>query len=188
MKALLIDRQPTKALMLPPRLEIVADSAVTLPGRPVFLPDFDTQWTARFYLAARISRLGKDISVKFAPRYYDALTLAMRLIPVNTTAQLTDTQAPLGVLGLFDCALSMGTWDVDATTDEATIRIGELTCQLTGIQSIVAETIATVSRYATLKIGDAVMPLTLSADIAVEQGHDINGTLNDTPVLSLRIR
>ena len=48
------------------------DSALLLPGRPLFYPDFGGDWHACLFLAIRINRLGKSVSEKFAPRYYDS--------------------------------------------------------------------------------------------------------------------
>ena len=61
------------------RLEFHPDSALVLQGRPLFMPEEGEGWQAQICLAVKISRLGKNISEKFAPRYYDGISFAMRL-------------------------------------------------------------------------------------------------------------
>ena len=56
------------------RLEFHPDSALVLQGRPLFMPEEGEGWQAQICLAVKISRLGKNISEKFAPRYYDAVS------------------------------------------------------------------------------------------------------------------
>ena len=71
MKTLLTDRTPDTALLLPPAVTLMADSAVTPDSKPLFLPDFNPEWLAEIHVAVRISRLGKNIAAK----------LPLRLIP-----------------------------------------------------------------------------------------------------------
>ena len=58
------------------------DSALLLPGRPMFYPDFTGDWQAQLYMAVHINRLGKSVSTKFAPRYYDGASVAVRVEPL----------------------------------------------------------------------------------------------------------
>ena len=56
--------------LAPATFELIADSAVTLPGRPMFLPDIPEvdSWVALPLLGVRLCRLGKTVGEKFAPR------------------------------------------------------------------------------------------------------------------------
>lgn len=56
-------------------LHVVADSAIARSGQPWFLPDRGKDWRWRPALALRISRLGKGVALKYAPRYFDAVTM-----------------------------------------------------------------------------------------------------------------
>ena len=57
-------------------IEMAPDSAVVYRGNPWFVPDTDRRWQASFWLAAVIDRLGKNISARFARRYYNNVCLA----------------------------------------------------------------------------------------------------------------
>ena len=66
-----------KPVPVEPMIFLKPDSAILKKNKPFFLPDFsaDVQFEAEVVL--RISRLGKGISVKYAPRYFDALTVGI---------------------------------------------------------------------------------------------------------------
>ena len=54
-----------------------ADSALLTRGRPFFLPDFTERCDYETELVVRICRLGRSIPVRFAHRYYDAVTVGI---------------------------------------------------------------------------------------------------------------
>ena len=53
------------------------DSAILKDGKPFFIPDFSNEVHYETELVVRINRLGKNISPRFASRYYDALTVGI---------------------------------------------------------------------------------------------------------------
>ncbi len=53
------------------------DSALLKNGNPFFLPDFCEQVDYEAEMVVRIHRLGKNIAPRFAPRYYDAVTVGI---------------------------------------------------------------------------------------------------------------
>lgn len=190
MKAVILERQLHAALMLPPSLSLVADSAITQASRPIFLPDFDCEWTARFHLAVRVSRLGKNVSAKFGSRYYDAITLAMQMIPVTLVDELHASQRSVGLTGLFDNALVMGQWitvdSIDLTN--LSIAIGEADIAIEHLDTLAAEAIAQVSQYATIKMGDMITIAQMPSGLALRTGLTLNATIAGNSCLTLRIR
>ena len=55
-----------------PIIFLKPDTAILKDGKPFFLPDFSQNMEYETELVVRICRLGRNISTKFAPRYYDA--------------------------------------------------------------------------------------------------------------------
>jgi 2-keto-4-pentenoate hydratase/2-oxohepta-3-ene-1,7-dioic acid hydratase in catechol pathway len=53
------------------------DTAVLKDGKPFFLPDFSNEIHYETEIVIKISRLGKNISERFAYRYYDELTVGI---------------------------------------------------------------------------------------------------------------
>ena len=62
------------ALPKEPVIFLKPDSAMLKDGKPFFIPDFSNEIHYETELVVRISRLGKNISERFAHRYYDAVT------------------------------------------------------------------------------------------------------------------
>lgn len=188
MKAILFDRNIQEPILPTPGLTLISDSAITIAGRPVFLPDFDSQWAAEFYLTIKICRLGKCISQKFAHRYYDKFTVAMRLVPTNITAELRSNGLPTAVGDIFDNALTLGNWSEIANTPEAfEININGVSVNIDSLKSMADEAISIVSRYATLKTGDVIMIGRLNNACSAERGMEIRSTINSQECLSLKI-
>lgn len=106
----LLELQSTHDPLSQPLL-LATDSSISLGGRPIFLPEISQRWLMQISPAFRISRLGKTISERFASRYYDAFTLAARLLPLD----LMDTLEKSGMrhspfATAFDGAVSLGAW------------------------------------------------------------------------------
>ena len=53
------------------------DSALLKNNKPFFLPDFSSEIHYETEVVVKISKLGKSIEPKFAPRYYDELTVGI---------------------------------------------------------------------------------------------------------------
>lgn len=191
MKAILFDRDHPSPLLMPPEVGLIADSAITAHARPVFVPDFDSEWIAEFYLAVRISRLGKNIAAKFASRYYDAVTVAMRLVPVTLNNELMAARRPNGVASMFDNALTPGLWlatgDVNPAADSVEVTVNEMTSRLSGLDHAIDESVEAVSRYATLKTGDIIMPCRVVSSIGVCTGVMVKCSVSGHDCLDLKL-
>lgn len=184
MKAVILTRRPDAPVALLPGLLLVTDSAIVAPHRPLFLPDFADAWAMRLYPALRIDRLGKGIDPKFASRYIGAFTLALRLEPLGVVEEDS------AFCGVFDNALALGDW-IEApqgSVGALAITCGDLTYSISPAQLAADRAVAAVSRYATLKTGDIVMPLTLPERMVATVGADVTATLNGQPCLNVRIR
>ena len=162
------------------------DSALLLPGRPLFYPDFGGDWHARLFLAIRINRLGKSVSEKFAPRYYDSFSLALHFIPVDPSAMLP------GVLSGLDSSITHGAWlavtqlagNITVTTDCQPPCSPDFTLPT---ETEVNRAIARVSTYTTLRMGDILlMPLPLSPLPLSPRTH-VALSAADTEIISLKI-
>ena len=189
MKAIAFNRDPGMPVRVPPAIDIIADSALVSAGRPMFLPDFSDTWAARFYVAYRISRLGKDIAPKFAPRYYDAFTIAVRLVPEAIERVMGGDFRSAGVLGVFDYCLGTGEWgSLPDFGKSVNITAGGMSLDIPGAEINPDAAISVVSGYSTLKTGDIVMPCMLPAQVSVKAGDDVSVTVDSRPCLDFRIR
>lgn len=111
------------------------DASLLNNRKPFFLPDWAKDIRCVPCTVIRISRLGKCIEPKFAPRYYDAVAegldfMAYDLLP-HQWAQGT----------AFDNSLCVGEWQAAETANNDTAQH-------------IAEAIARISRIVTLRMGD----------------------------------
>lgn len=188
MKAIAFDRDLSAPLLLPPEVTLISDSAITAPSRPVFIPDFDTQWIAEFYLALKICRLGKDIAPKFAARYFDRFTVAMRLVPVGLLEDLRDARRPESAVSMFDNALTPGTWiEIPEKSDSVTVTVNDMTVTAEAFGRLAADAVSAISRFATLKTGDIIMPCRIVPSLNVGRGTEIRVLAERNECLSLKI-
>ncbi len=137
------------------------DSALLLPGRPLFYPDFGGEWRVATMLAVRLNRLGKNVAVKFASRYYDALSIAVRIEP-SVANCMAD-----GELSGMDTSITHGDWmDPERFMAFGRVTIGETEVKIPYSAADIDRAVSRVSRHTTVKMGDILL-LPLGADDVV---------------------
>lgn len=143
-------------------LRVIPDSAIGRTSQPWFVPDFGHNWTAHYALAARIGRLGKGISPKYAERYIDGVTLLW--VPESKNG---------GVLADFmDGAVVCGLW------------IPPLPEHIDAFGGLLHR----VSEFATLKTGDVIANIISGQPQAVVRDTHISKCLNGKEVLSFNVK
>ncbi len=168
-----------------PRVDIIPDSAILHSGKPFFVPAFSSKWRYEITIAVRSTRLGKNIAAKFAHRYYDAIALAARTIPCDATPSAS------AINHAFDGAFILGDWvmiNPDNSIDEITIDIDGKTSTIKIPQLEIDNTIAWLSSYFTLKIGDIITPATLSLCGDITIGSTINCNIKNISGSSLKLK
>lgn len=172
-----------RILSLSPSLDIDIhpDSAMILPGRPLFMPEWGEGWEAVMHPAVRIGRLGKNIAVKFASRYYDGLTVALRVT-------LADAAGREGVLSGMDSTIITGEWLApSAAGGEITVGCGGSTVSVPPPASMIDEVIARVSEYMTLKMGDVILLPAVGQALPLSEGRRVAVSVDGSQVVELRV-
>ena len=178
MKIIAFRRSVGSSVAIPPEIDIIPDSAITVANRPLFLPDFASDWEGCVSPAFRISRLGKAIGRKYASRYYDAVALALRIVPVG--ARVCDSD----IMNAFDSCITLGPWQSLTSENDSDENLNlkvewqGLSAELTPDDLRIDEAIEAVSHYCTLKTGDVVMPCTLSGVFPLKADSFFEATLN----------
>ena len=86
------------------------DSALLKNGKPFFIPDDLGRIEYEGELVVRICRLGKSIPVRFAHRYYDALTVGVDFTARELQAKLRAKGLPWELSKGFDGSAAIGEW------------------------------------------------------------------------------
>ena len=87
-----------------------ADSSLLKNRKPFFLPDDLGRIDYETELVVRICRLGKSIPVRFAHRYYDAVTCGIDFTARDLQARLRSEGLPWDLCKGFDGAAAIGEW------------------------------------------------------------------------------
>ncbi len=191
MKLLALTRLRDEAIAAPPAMWLAPDSALVLPGRPLFLPDFADEWRMELLPAVRISRLGKSISERFTMRYFDAMSLIMRLVPVDLERMLKENGAPQSLATAFDNCVQMGQWiqiEEGGLPEMIHIDINGTKIEIGREELGVEAAISALSQYISLRTGDVVCPLTIPLEMEVAVGSTFTAGIGDEMCLSARIK
>ncbi len=168
-------------------LAIIPDSAIIREGKPFFIPGFSQKWKYQATIAFRVTRLGKNIAAKFAHRYIDALALAVCTIPLDFEASV----APSAISSAFDGAFIIGEWiDLNQfqNNKNISIEIGGQELSVDISKFAIEETIALLSKYLTLKIGDIIAPASLPINDDIIINTIIDGNINNSHNIRLKFK
>ena len=188
-----------------------ADSALLKPGKPFFVPDHMGRIDYEAELVVRICRLGKNIPVRFAHRYYDALTVGIDFTARDMQRKASEAGQPWTICKGFDGSAAIGEWVpkeqliVDGSSNDETKSIQRLRFRLDKYSAngdsrngetvqegftgdmlyTVDEIIAYISQFFTLKTGDLLYTGTPAGVGPVSIGDRLVGWLEDRQVLNV---
>ena len=172
------------------------DTSLLKNGKPFFVPDELGRVSCQAELAVRVNRLGKSIPVRFAHRYYDAITVGVNFMAVDVLQRLQKDGLPWEEAVAFDGSAAIGEWvDKEKLTQLQDLRFdlainGQRTqegCSSNMIHSV-NEIVAYVSRYMTLRTGDIIFTGTPSPAIPVTINDHIEGRLQGMEVLWFNVK
>ena len=173
-----------------------ADSALLKNGKPFFIPDFMGRIDYETELVVRICRLGKNIPVRFAHRYYDAVTVGIDFTARDVQRQAKELGRPWTIAKGFDGSAAIGEWvDIEKFRDIQALHfhldINGRTVQ-EGCSSdmlyTVDEIIAYISKYFTLKTGDLLYTGTPAGVGPVRIDDHLEGWIEERKVLDFYCR
>lgn len=172
------------------------DSAILKDSKPFFIPDFSQQIDYETELVVRINRLGKNISERFAHRYYDAVTVGIDFTARDLQRKFRAEGKPWELCKGFDSSAAIGDWvDVEKFKDiqdihfhldinGKTVQTGHTRDMLFRVDKIIAY----VSQFCTLKIGDLLFTGTPVGVGPVNIDNHLEGYLENEKVLDFYIR
>lgn len=172
------------------------DSALLKDSKPFFIPDFCQQVDYETELVVRINRLGKNISERFAHRYYDAVTVGIDFTARDLQKKLRAGALPWELCKSFDNSAAIGDFipvsELDNVQqlgfhldiDGQTVQTGNTKDMIFHIDTLIAY----ISRFMTLKIGDLIFTGTPAGIGPVKIGNHLEGYLEDKKVLDFYVR
>lgn len=170
------------------------DSALLKDSKPFFIPDFCQQVDYETELVVRINRLGKNISERFAHRYYDAVTVGIDFTARDLQRKFRAEGKPWELCKGFDNSAAIGDWvpvekfadiqhiNFHLDIDGKTVQQGNTQDMLFKVDQIIAY----VSQFCTLKIGDMLFTGTPVGVGPVQIDNHLEGYLENEKFLILR--
>lgn len=145
----------------------ISASAILQGGNPYFVPDFASRFEARAALAARIGKLGKGISKRFAHRYVDSIAPAAVFVAADMLERLRAASLPWTPAISYDRSLALGKFVKTEFKEVAgclcSIALkgndsqGGGICEASVSIDALEETLEAISRDNTLKTGDILL-------------------------------
>ena len=94
----------------PWEMVLKGDSCLLNGRKPFFTPDQSNEIGATECCILRVSRLGKEISLKFADRYYDAIAPGVDFVALDKLREAQETGSAWTTAIAFDYSLAIGEW------------------------------------------------------------------------------
>lgn len=172
------------------------DSALLKNNKPFFLPGFSENIHYEVEAVIKISKLGKSISARFAPRYYDEVTLGIDITARDIQSRQSALGYPWELSKCFDGAAPIGTFvPVSSVKDMANLdfrlELNGKVVQKSNTSDMIFsinEIVEYVSVYFTLKTGDLIFTGTPSGVGQLKRNDNLVAYLEDKPLLDFVIK
>ncbi len=172
------------------------DTALLPKKNPFFYPNFTNDLHYECEVVIRISKLGKNISEKFAHEYYHDIGLGIDFTARDLQKQCKENGHPWEIAKAFEHSAPLSEQFIDKsklTLDNLNFTLyknGELVQQGNTSDMIfsIDQLIAYVSQFMTLKIGDLLFTGTPEGVGPVQIGDTLTGKIEDTEMFNLKIK
>ena len=172
------------------------DSSILKNNKPFFLPYFSANIHYEVEVVLKISKLGKGISAKFAPRYFDEITLGIDITARDLQNRLKTEGMPWELSKCFDGAAPLGSFvpvsgiknmtdlDFRLEINDKVVQKGNTSDMIFGFNEIVEY----VSKFFTLKTGDLIFTGTPPGVGQLQRNDNLVAYLGDIPLLDFIIK
>lgn len=172
------------------------DSSILRKNKPFFLPDFSSEIHYEVEVVVKISKLGKSISPKFAPRYYDEITAGIDITARDLQTRLSKSMLPWEISKGFDGAAPLGRFiTVSSAGDPGNLdfrlEINDKIVQQSNTSDMIFsinEIVSYVSGFFTLKTGDLIFTGTPSGVGPLRKNDHLVAYIKDQPLLDFMIK
>ena len=189
MKNTLINKDPTVFLK--------ADVSLLKDGKPFYIPDFSSEIHYETEVVVKINRLGKNITEKFAHRYYNEVTVGIDFTARDLQSRLRKEGLPWEISKAFDNSAALGKFmpltELGGNINKLSFKldINKTLVQRGNTDDMIFKTnqiVAYVSRFFTLKIGDLIFTGTPAGVGIVNANDHLEGYINTYKLLDLYIK
>ncbi len=179
-----------------PVIFLKPDSAILAKKQPFFIPPFSKDIHYEVEVLVKITKVGKYIDQKFAPKYYDEIGLGIDFTARDVQAKCKEKGLPWEKSKAFDGSAVIGKFFPKENID----NINNLAFTLFKNKDLVQdgntksmlwkidELIAYVSQFFTLKKGDVLFTGTPAGVGRVQENDILTGFIGDREMFSIKIK
>jgi len=172
------------------------DSSILKNNKPFFLPGFSDNIHYEVEVVIKISKLGKGISTKFAPRYFDEVTVGIDITARDIQSRQAaagmpweiskcfDGAAPIGSFIPANSVKDMGNLDFRLEINDKVVQKSNTSDMIFGFNEIVEY----VSKFFTLKTGDLIFTGTPPGVGPLKRNDNLVAYLGEKPLLDFLIK
>lgn len=173
------------------------ESSLLRDHKPFFVPDFAERFDYETELVIRIAHVGKDISERFAHRYYNEVTVGIDFTARDLQNKLKSQGLPWDICKGFDGSAAVGKFvkleDIGGNIQDInfhldlngqTVQKGNSRDMIFTVDQIVAY----CSRFFTLKTGDLIFTGTPVGVGPVKEGDILEAYIGDEKLLNQKIK
>ncbi len=179
-----------------PVLFLKPDSAILRNNDPFYLPDFSNDIHYEVEIVLKISKIGKNIEVKFAHKYYDEVGIGIDFTARDLQSKLKEKGLPWEKAKAFNGSAPISGFvskeemadlknlKFDLKINGETRQVGDTAMMLWNFDEIIAE----MSKYFTLKKGDLIFTGTPAGVGKVNIGDNLVASIEDKEMLNFEIK
>lgn len=173
------------------------DTALLPKRNPFYYPDFTKDLHYECEIVVRISKLGKNISEKFAHTYYQEIGLGIDFTARDLQQVCKEKSLPWEMAKAFDHSAPISEEFIDKSElgdlnqlsfslqqNGTTVQQGNTADMLFNIDQIIVY----ISQFMTLKIGDLIFTGTPAGVGPVQVGDTLTGFIGTREMFALRIK
>ena len=179
-----------------PVIFLMPETALIRKNQPFFYPDFSNDVHYEVELVIKINKLGKNISEKFAHRYYNEIGIGIDFTARDLQANLKKKGLPWEKAKSFDGAAPLGKFiskdefenvtniNFSLEKNDELVQQGNSKEMIFPFDSIIAH----VSKFFTLKIGDLIYTGTPAGVGPVKIGDALVAKIEGKELLKVQVR
>lgn len=179
-----------------PVIFLKPDSSILRRNRPFFIPSFSNDLHHEVELVLKIDRVGKNITKKFASRYYSSVGLGIDFTARDLQSKLKAKGLPWEKAKAFDNSAVIGSQfipldQLEPGNIDFRLDINGATRQKGNSSKMIFpfdELIEHVSKYFTLKNGDLIYTGTPAGVSAVQINDRLQGYIGEEKILDFLVK
>ncbi|MCX7953895.1 MAG: fumarylacetoacetate hydrolase family protein [Bacteroidales bacterium] len=172
------------------------DCALLKNNKPFILPSFTNELHYEIEVVYHICKVGKNISERFAHRYYDKITAGIDFTARDLQRKCIKNGYPWEICKAFDNSAVIGSFIEKTKFDninkiEFKLLLNNRIVQHSNVSDMIFKIdkiISYVSKFMTLKIGDLIFSGTPAGVGPVQKGDNLKGYINNILVFDFNIK